>query len=160
MNETMLEKLERQAAGNPQKIAFPESLNDMILKAAAEVVARGIGYPLLIGNPSEIEAAAAAAGAPVDGFSFFDNMDEDAVGRLAADYAALFGDLSEKSVRRKAKDPIQCAMLLLKLGRVDGVAAGRECTTADVIIAAQAIVGLKEGMSTISALGIVDAPRL
>lgn len=158
MNDTIIEKLEVQARSNPQRIAFPESLNEMILKAASEVVARGIGYPWLIGNASDINTAAAAAGVPVNGFSYFDNTDEEAVSQLALDYTMRFDNLSDKSVRRKAKDPVNCAMLLLKLGMVDGVAAGRECTTADVIIAAQAIVGLKDGMSTISALGIVDAP--
>jgi phosphate acetyltransferase len=158
VNDTIIAKLEKQARSNPQKIAFPESLNDMILKAAAEVVARGIGEPWLIGNRKVIEDAAAAAGVAVNGFTYFDNADEDVVSTLVQDYTVRFADLSEKTVRRKAKDPVNCAMLLLKLGKIDGVAAGRECTTADVIIAAQAIVGLKEGMSTISALGIVDAP--
>lgn len=158
MNDTIIEKLEKQARSNPQRIAFPESLNDMILRAAAEVVARGIGVPWLIGSPSAIEETAVAVGVKTYGFAYFDNSDEEVIGQLVLDYTARFTDLSEKSVRRKAKDPVNCAMLLLKLGKVNGVAAGRECTTADVIIAAQAIVGLKEGMSTISALGIVDAP--
>jgi phosphate acetyltransferase len=158
VNDTIIEELEEQARSNPQRIAFPESLNNMILKAAAEVAARGIGYPWLIGSRTVIEEAAAAAGVPTKGFAVFDNTDEDTVSQLALDYTARFDDLSEKSVRRKAKDPVNCAMLLLKLGIVDGVAAGRECTTADVIIAAQGIVGLKEGFSAVSSVGIVNAP--
>jgi phosphate acetyltransferase len=158
VNENMIEKLEQQARSQPQNIAFPESGNEMILRAAAEVVARGIGYPWLIGNRTAIEAAAASSGVSARGFMFFDNTDEEAVGQLAQEYLARFDDLSEKSVRRKAKDPVNCAMFLLKLGKVDGVAAGRDYTTADVIIAAQAIVGLKEGFNTVSSVGIVNAP--
>ncbi len=158
MNDTIIEKLEHQARSCPQNIAFPESLNEMILRAAAEVVARGIGYPWLLGNPVDIKAAAAAAGVSVEGFVFFNNTDDETVAHLALEYSEKFTDLSEKSVRRKAKDTVNCAMLLLKLGRVDGVAAGRECTTADVIIAAQSIVGLQEGFTAVSSVGILNVP--
>lgn len=154
----IINSLEQQAKNNPQKIAFPESLNDMILKAAAEVVARGVGFPMLIGNQATIVEAAAAAGVSTAGFSFFDNTDEEAVGQLVRDYTAQFDNLSDKAVRRKAKDPVNCAMLLLRLGMVDGVAAGKECTTGDVIIAAQSIVGLKEGFSVVSSVAILNVP--
>ena len=158
MNDNIIHKLEQQAKSSPQNIAFPESVNDTILKAAAEVVARGIGYPWMIGNRPEIEAAALAAGISTKGFSFFDNSDEDVIGHLTHDYTSKFAEPSEKSIRRKAKDKVNCAMMLLKLGYVDCVAAGRVCTTADVIIAAQNIVGLKEGFSTVSSVGILNIP--
>lgn len=158
MNDNIIEKLEQQARSNPQNIAFPESGNDMILKAAAEVVARGIGYPWLIGSRADIEAAAAAAGVSAKGFMYFNNTDEETIAQLALEYTEKFNDLTDKSVKRKAKDPVNCAMLLLKLGRVDGVAAGRDYTTADVIIAAQTIVGLKEGFTVVSSVGILNVP--
>ena len=160
VKENIIERLEQQARSCPQNIAFPESGNEMILKAANQVVARGIGFPWLIGNRVAIEAAAGTAGVSTEGFIFFDNLEEEATAQLAAEYSGKFTDLSDKSVRRKAKDAVNCAMLLLKLGKVDCVAAGRDYTTADVIIAAQSIVGLKEGFSAVSSVGIVNAPGL
>lgn len=158
MSDSIIRKLEKQAQSNPQNIAFPESGNEMILRAASEVVSRGIGFPWLIGRQTAIEGAAALLGVSTDGFKFFDNTDEVAIGQLVSEYTARYDDLTEKTVSRKAKDPINCAMFLLKLGKVDGVAAGRECTTADVIIAAQSIVGLKDGFSTVSSVGFMDIP--
>jgi phosphate acetyltransferase len=158
VNDNIIQALEKQARSCPQNIAFPESMNDVILKAAAEVVARRIGYPWLIGNPADIKAAAAAAGVSAEGFIFFNNSDDETVAHLSLEYSEKFTDLSEKSVRRKAKNAINCAMLLLKLGQVDGVAAGRECTTADVIIAAQSIVGLQDGFTSVSSVGILNVP--
>ena len=60
--------------------------------------------------------------------------------------------------RRKSKDAVNFAMFLLKFGLVDGVAAGRVYTTADVIIAAQNIIGLKGEFQTVSSLGILNVP--
>lgn len=158
MEQTLMQKLEEQARANPQKIAFPESDNEMILKAAEQVVTLKIGFPLLIGNPEEIAQAAAEFGVNTTGFEYFDNTSEEARTQLAARYTAKFDDLSDKSIMRKSKDPVNCAMILTKLGDVGGVAAGREYTTGDVINAALSIVGLTEGFETVSSLGILNVP--
>ena len=130
----------------------------MILKAAEEVVTRGIGFPVLIGNPDVIRELAERTGVNTSGFTYCDNTSEENRTALASEYRKSFGELSEKAVLRKSKDPINYAMFLLKTSQVDCVAAGRECTTADVIIAAQNIVGLEEGFRSISSLGILNVP--
>lgn len=158
MSVNLIEQLEKKAKENPKRIAFPETENEMILRAAEEVVKRRIGYPTLIGNKEEIEARAKEYSISCEGFAYYDNTLEEQREALAAKYSAEFTELSEKAVKRKAKDKVNCAMLLLKTGQVDCVAAGREYTTADVLIAAQTIVGLQEGFSTVSSLGILNVP--
>ncbi len=159
MSESFFERLEQQAKTDPKRIAFPETDNEMILRAACEVSSRGAGIPTLIGNPQDIRQLLAGYGLNETGISFFNNSDEIACETIAAQYSARFTDLSEKSVLRKIKNPLNCAMFLTKLNLVDCVAAGRVYTTADVIISAQSILGLKDGSSVISSLGIVNAPR-
>lgn len=155
---TLFEKLEQQARENPQRVAFPEVENEMILKAAAEVVRLGVGTPVLVGDPSAAGACADAAGISTEGFAFFDNTDEGTMASLAQRYVARFSDLSEKSILRKGKNPLNVAMILCKLGETDCVAAGREYTTGDVINAGLTILGLKDGFETVSSLGILNAP--
>lgn len=158
MTSTLMEKLEAQARANPQTIAFPESTNEMILRAAAEVVAHGIGRPVLIGEAGRIAQAAAAAGVSTEGFSYFDHTDDAQRSALAGRFCARFDTMSEKTAARKAKGAVNAAMLLCKLDEVDCVAAGREETTADVLGAALGIVGLGEGIDTVSSLGILNIP--
>lgn len=154
----LMQKLALQAKGDPKRVAFPESANEMILKCAEQLVLEGYGKPLLVGNPAAVQTAAGACGVSVEGFAYFDNTDEAALEQLVADYTARYDDFSEKAVRRKAKDGVNCAMFLCKLGRVDCVAAGREYTTADVILAAQTIGGMEPGVNAISSLGILNIP--
>jgi phosphate acetyltransferase len=158
MMSVLVERLERQAALNPQRIVFPEADLDIILKAAEQLLVRKIGIPVLIGNPKTISAQAAGIGVTLDGAEFYDNTDADIRTEVMHAYTEQYDDFSEKAVLRRGKDPLQMAMFLLKSGRVDGVAAGRRLTTADVLIAAQMIVGFQEGFSTASSAGIVDAP--
>lgn len=158
MSQNLIDKLAEQARKNPQTVAFPEAENEMILKAAREVKDAQLGTPLLIGSPAAISAAADAAGVELSDITCFDNTDPDTLNALARRYTSRFDDLSEKSVLRKAKDPVNCAMMLCKLDEVDCVAAGRQYTTAEVISSAMSIVGLKEGFETISSLGILNIP--
>jgi len=158
MSVELIQKLEDEAKRNPQRIAFPESENEMILKAAAEVAARKIGFPTLIGNEEKIKDFAKEIGVSTEEFIYFDYTSQEARQVLAEEYLQKYNDFSEKAIKRKSSDPVNCAMFLAKLGKVDCVAAGREYTTADVIIAAQRIVGLQEGFNTVSSLGILNVP--
>ena len=159
MSRDLMQTLEAKAKAAPKRVALPESSNEMILKAAEQMVQTQIGTPVLIGNLDEIGAAAKTFGVCTQGFSYFDNTDEDNLENLAQNYSKEYDALSLKGALRKAKNPINCAMLLAKTGRVDCVAAGREYTTADVIIAAQMILGLKEGVRSPSSIGILNIPN-
>ena len=159
MSESFFKRLEQQAKTDPKGIAFPEVDNEMILRAACEVVKLGAGKPTLIGNPQEIKQRLEEYGLSQDGIAVFDNTDLGVCESIAAEYCKRYSDLSEKSVLRKIKNPLNCAMFLTKLNKTDCVAAGRAYTTADVIIAAQSILGLKEGCGVVSSLGIVNAPN-
>ncbi len=158
MSQSLLEKLEIKAKAAPKRVAFPESMNEMILKAAEQVIQTQIGTPVMIGSKSEIESAAAQVGVSTQGFEFFDNTDENERQKIADLYLSKYEDFSEKAVLRKTKNTVNCAMFLTKLGMADCVAAGREYTTADVIIAAQSILGTKEGVGSVSSLGILNIP--
>lgn len=157
MNKFILE-MARKAKENPRKIAFPESLNSDILRTASRVVETGIGFVLLIGNQIEIEDLSRQEGISTEGFEYFDCGNERNRILLAEEYREKYDDFTEKSILRKAKDPVRCAMFLLKLGKVDCVAAGKEYSTGDVIFEAMSIVGLKEGVERVSSLGIADIP--
>ena len=147
-----------RAKRTPKRVCLPESASADVVALAQRIDAEGLGTPVLIGNEAEVKALAASAGVPEFAFECFDNADEDAVESLVDEYLSRFDNFSRKACTRRAKDPLLCSMLLLKLGRVDCVAAGKECPTGDVIQAAMGIVGLAEGVRSPSSLGIADIP--
>lgn len=153
-----MDSLWEKAKKTPQRIALPEAENEVIMQAAEQIVLTGIGTPVIIGSPEAVEASAKAAGVKTDGFEIFDYTDEAKCAEFASRYLAKIGDLSEKAVLRRLKDPLNASMLLCKLDDADCVAAGREFTTGDVIRSAMSILGLAPGNDTVSSLGIMNIP--
>ena len=88
-----------------------------------------------------------------------DNTDETAADALAERYMAAGERLiSAKGCRRKIKNPMYYAMMMEELGDVDCTFCGHTNTTGDVLMAAQTIIGLQEGVDVPSILALVETP--
>ena len=109
-----------------------------------------------MGKQEEIEAFAKENGIVTEGFEYYDYTEEENRLALAEEYTAKYDEFSAKAVARKSKDPLRAALFLLKLHHVDCVAAGKEYSTGDVIFESIAIVGMQEGVESVSSLGIAD----
>ena len=157
MDKEFIDQLAERAKAGHKHIVFPETDCLEILECAANLLADDIAEVTLVGRQEDIAALAAEHGLDLTGAEYFDNTDEEARRSLVEPITAA-GLLSEKAVLRKAKTAVNAAMMLVSAGRADCVAAGRVLTTADVIIAAQSIIGLAPGINVVSSLGVVDAP--
>ncbi len=147
-----------RAAETPRRIGLSEVESPDVLRLAQRIVETEIGVPVLVGDAAASRAVAAEAGVSTEGFEYVDNADEAVVSAIVERYTAAYDDFSQKACTRRAKDNLLCAMLLLKLGDVDGVASGKECPTGDVVAAAMGIVGLAEGVASPSSMGIAEIP--
>jgi len=147
-----------KAKANPKRIVFAEALNLDILKTASQAALLGIGFPVLLGNRDAIEKKANENSISTAGFEYFDYTDEALRIALAEEYTQKYTDFTDKAVLRKIKDPVRCAMFLLKLRKVDCAAAGKEYSTGDVVYEAISIIGLQKGVESPSSFGIADIP--
>lgn len=155
----MMEKIYARAASDPQRVAFPEATEEKILLAARECVDKGLIKPVLVGDPNAIQTAAQSFGISTDGFEFYDTTDESALDALINDYSATNALLSLKTLKRRAqRDPLYPALYLLALDRVDAMFAGLTHTTGDIIAEGSLFVGLKDGITTPSSMGIFKIP--
>jgi len=157
MNDFMQGLVDR-ASATPCRVALSEAQSPDVLRLAQRIVECGIGTPVLVGDEAASRAVASEAGADLAGAEYVDLASEDVVAGIAERYCARFDDFSPKAAMRRAKDPLLCSMLLLKLGEVDCVAAGKECPTGEVVAAAMGIVGLAQGVESPSSLGIAQIP--
>lgn len=152
--ETMFEKARRA----PQRVAFPEATEEKILQVARSTADEGIGYPVLVGLQTEIEAAAASFGVKLDGLEIYDISDEAKAEALVAEFIESGTILGPKKLKRLSADPMYVALMLQKTGKVGCSFAGLSHTTGDVILAAQTMLGLQEGVTCASSIGIFDIP--
>lgn len=158
MASIFMESLIEKARKNPKSIIFPESTNIKVLQAANKIMSLGVAHPIFVGNEESICTLARENDISTDGFKFIDNENQDVVLSTIEKYLSLSSELTEKTLIRKSKDPLNFAAACVKVGIADCLAAGNTYTTGEVILASQMMIGMQEGIETISSLGIVEAP--
>lgn len=155
----IMEKIYATAAADPQRVAFPEATEEKILLACRECADRKLIIPVLVGDPEAIKAAAEGFHISLDGMELFNNNDEAVIDEVVQEYLKTSDVLSEKGLKKRAaRDPMNTAMYLTAIGRVDACFAGLTHTTGDVIATGSLLVGLKDGINTPSSIGIFKIP--
>ena len=156
---SVINQIFEKAKSNPQKVVFPEALNEKMMQAAFEAGNEGYIYPILVGNKAEIEQAIQERGYDLSVFTVVDMEDEEYRKTLIEKYIALPDTrLKEKALNRRMQDKLQFAMVMQAVGDADVTFAGIDYTTGDVLFAGQMIIGLKPGIETISSIGLCDIP--
>ena len=156
---SVIDQIFEKAKSNPQKVVFPEALNEKMMQAAFEAGNEGYIYPILVGNKAEIEQAIQERGYDLSVFTVVDMEDEEYRKTLIETYIALPDTrLKEKALNRRMQDKLQFAMVMQAVGDADVTFAGIDYTTGDVLLAGQMIIGLKPGIATISSIGLCDIP--
>lgn len=156
---SILNQIYEKAKLNPQKVAFPEALNEKMMQAAYEAGDEGYIKPILVGRKAEIENAIRERGYRSEVFQIVDMEEEEYRNSLIEKYVALPHTLlKEKALNRRMKDALHYAMVMQAVGEADVTFAGIDYTTGDVLLAGQMIIGLKPGIQTISSIGLCDIP--
>lgn len=156
---SVLEIIYDKAKQNPQKVAFPEGTNEKIMQAAYETGKDGYIIPVLVGNADELKELANERGYEESVFIFVDINKEESKKALIQKYMALPKTiLKEKALNRRLADPLNYALVLEAVDEVAATFAGIDYTTGDVLFGAQQIIGLKEGITNISSIGLCDIP--
>ncbi len=156
---SVIDKIFEKAKENPQRVIFPEALNEKMMQAAYEAGSEGYIIPILVGDSNEIKAAIKERGYKEEVFTIVDVADEEHNAQLVEKYTSLPETrLKEKALRRRMEDRLQFAMVMQAVDEADVTFAGIDYTTGDVLLAGQMIIGLKPGISTVSSIGLCDIP--
>lgn len=154
----LMEGLIERAKKAPRRVALPECEAVKTLLAARRVLDEGIGLPVLVSPLDVIERCAKEAGVSLEGMEVVDVRDENAKTALVSRYMEHPRLLSEKSYRRKIGDPMHYAMMLEEVGDADCTFCGHVNTTGDVLMAANTIIGLREGVDVASIAALAEIP--
>ena len=155
---SVLDEIYAKAKANPQKVAFPEATNEKMMQAAYETGRDGYIIPVLLGD-DQLPKLAVERGYDSSVFTFVDINNEAYRKEVIDKYVAMPDTrLKEKALNRRMADPLYYAMAMQKAGEVGVTFAGIDNTTGDVLLAAQMMIGMKPGISTISSIGLCDIP--
>lgn len=155
----LMEDVRAKAAANPQRVAFYEGENPKILKAAAELTADGLATCTIVGDAAAVRAAAEQEGVSLAGITLVDVTDAEQNESFSQRFEVIPDcPYKPKGVRRHAARAMDRAFMMQRAGDVDVSFGGIDCSTGDVILAGEKIIGLADGVTTVSSAGIFDIP--
>jgi phosphate acetyltransferase len=158
MGTNVMEQLRLKAKANPKRVVLPEAGEENILRAAHQVRNMGIAYPMLVGKPETVSALAGSIGVSLEGVTVVDHANQGRVEHFITEYTRIDPDLPPSALERMLKDPLNFAAMMVRLGESDCMVAGLSHTTGEIIMASEMIIGLQEGISTVSSMGIASIP--
>lgn len=155
----LMENLRRRAAERPVRVAFPEGDNDTMMRAVRELADEGLAQCVLVGDGAELARLAGERGISLEGIEVVDVTDDAGNAACCERYLAHPDcKYKPKGAARRMTRPLERALIMQVLGDVDVMFAGIANATGDIILAGQTIVGLAEGVETISSCGIAKVP--
>ena len=154
----VIEHLIERARSRPRSVVLPEGEDPRVLQAARRLHDGGIARPMLIGERAALEAAAAAAGVPIDAIESVSPAESPALDAYAALYVEGRPKTSVRVAKRLLARPLFYAAMAVKAGDADALVAGASQPTARVIEAGRMSVGLAGHIATPSSFFIM-VPR-
>jgi malate dehydrogenase (oxaloacetate-decarboxylating)(NADP+) len=135
------------------KVVYPEGESELILRAARIVADQQIARPVLIGRRPIIQEHARALCVELDGFDVID-INQPPNAELFA--ATLYGSRSRKGMTpalalELMRDPTHYALMMVREGVAQGFVGGHEKPYPETIRPALQIIGLRAGVSRVSA---------
>jgi malate dehydrogenase (oxaloacetate-decarboxylating)(NADP+) len=141
----------------PHRIVFPEGHNPLIVRAAHALIDEQIATPVLVGDFDRISAEVAQHGGSAETFEIVDPRRSPHAERYAAELFQLRQRKGETptSAREMMRESTNFALMMVRLGDADGFVGGMERRYPETIRPALQIVGLRDGVSRLSALHVL-----
>lgn len=131
----VLAGFKEKAKAKRRRIVLPEGAELRTLKGAAQAVAEGLAEPILLGNEAEIRALAQQEQISLDGLTIIDIASSADLSAFAEQFYELrkHKGMTLEKAEQTVRNPLYYGNLMLLQGKADGLLAGADNTTGDVL---------------------------
>ncbi len=155
----LIERIKENAKKELRTIVLPESSDERVLKASAIVLEEKTANIVLIGNEEEIKKNAKSCGANIDGAKIVDPKKFDNINTYVNELVDL--RKSKGLSKEEAKETLEneCrffACMMVRLGDAQGMVAGSDSATSDVLRAAFQVIKTAPGIKTVSSTFVME----
>lgn len=156
----VLAGFKEKAKAKRRRIVLPEGAELRTLKGAAQAVAEGLAEPILLGNEAEIRALAQQEQISLDGLTIIDIASSTDLSAFAEQFYELrkHKGMTLEKAAQTVRNPLYYGNMMLLQGKADGLLAGADNTTGDVLRAALQTVKTKPGIKTVSGAFVMILP--
>jgi phosphate acetyltransferase len=146
--------LVEQARAADSHVVLPEGTEDRILRAAEQVLARGMARLTLLGDEETVRDRARQLGVDVSAADVVDPETSEWRDRFATEYAALRAHkgVTPEQAHDRVADPSYFGTMMVHDGLADGMVSGCVTTTAHTIRPALEVVRTAPGVSVVSSV--------
>ena len=155
----LIDNIKSKAKEELRTIVLPESEDERVLKATQQVLKDKTANVILIGNEDKIKADAKECGADIDGASIINPKSFNDLDKYVAELVQLRKSkgLTEEEAREiMTTEPRFFGCMMVRLGDADGLVAGSNSPTADVLRAAIQVIKTAPGINTVSSTFIME----
>ncbi len=149
----LINSIVARAKANRQRIVLPEGTEERTLKAANQILTDEVADLILLGDPTEIKAAAEKWGlGNINKATIINPLDHP----KKEEYANLLFELRKakgmtiEQAQKLVENPLYLGCLIIKSGDADGQLAGARNTTGDVLRPALQIIKTLPGITCVS----------
>ena len=153
----MLDKLIAKLNEERKTIVFTEGSDPRILAATDRLVKDNLMDIILCGDKQEVEAAAKAANANIDGVTIMNPADYPEMDAMVTKMVELRkGKMTEEQCRETLQQSNYFGTMLVKMGKADALLGGATYSTADTVRPALQLVKTKPGANLVSSCFILQ----
>lgn len=155
----LIENIKDKAKQQLRNIVLPETEDERVLKAAQIVIEEKTANVILIGNEDTILANAKACGANIEGAKIVDPKKFFNIDKYIDELVELRkakGLTREEATEIMTTEPRFFGCMMVRLGDADGLVAGSNSPTADVLKAAIHVIKTAPGINTVSSAFIME----
>lgn len=152
--QNFLTQIKKQAQQNPQRIIFPEGIEERTLKAMETIIAESLAKPILIGSEEQISSKIAELKLNID-FQKITIIDPSKSEKRSTYAARLFELRKDKGMtletaQKLLEQDFYFALMMLEEGDADGLVGGTLVPTSETLRPAIQIIGTKEKFHKVS----------
>lgn len=157
----LLQRCRQICLAKPRTVLLPDARDLRVLQAARFLKDQRLAIPVLVGSPVSLREFAAEHKINTSGLKVRKPQHDPKFEHLVT---AFFEKRKEKGITRREageqlRNPLWYAAMALHTHQADLSVAGNLSTTADVLRAGLQILGLQEGMETVSSFFMMIAPE-
>lgn len=155
----LIENIKEKAKLKLRTIVLPEAEDERVLKAAEQVLNQKTANIILIGNAETIKADAIKCGANIEGATIVDPKKFENINTYIDELVELrkTKNLSKEDASElMLNEPRFFGCMMVRLGDADGLVAGSNSPTADVLKAAIQVIKTAPGINTVSSAFIME----
>ncbi len=151
-------QISRRARQANKRIVLPEGDEPRTVEAASICRRRGLGIPVLIGNPEEVRRIAERQQVDIEGIEIIDPVAvrERYVPELME--MRKHKNMSEKEAREALEDNVMLGTVMLALDEVDGLVSGAVHSSANTIRPALQLIKTAPGAKVVSSVFFMCLP--